>query len=163
MDYIHNAVYSFMKDNGIKPNEKFRIVPDKPSANTLIGFFTEDKEFHLEDINANHKFKDKEANILIGILQGYIQIELIGRYMPTVNDRYFSIVSMNQSKPKEVKIQMATWTNSIEDLSMYAIHNCFRSENDAQIAIKNNFYGNLMNHYNTQFEEHRKEYFYKSA
>ena len=145
MDYIHNAVHRFMIDNGIKPNELFQIIPEKPTAVVSIGFFDENKEFHTTDTIHNHKEKDKEASLLIDILQEKLQIEPIGRYMPSNNDIYYSVVSSNKGNPSLLKVQSNTWTDSIEDLSLYAIRNCFRSENDANLAIKNNFYGNLLN------------------
>ena len=124
MNYIHNVVYNFMKDHGLKPMELFRIDGKGVSG---TGFFTEKYDFHTTDTYSNHRNYNVEAGILMKILAGDVVIIPVGRYAPTVNDLYYHWAD-------EDRVERTVWKNSPDDYARYTVGNCFRTENEAKAS-----------------------------
>ena len=165
MNYLHNAVYSFMKDHGIKPFELFHIRCNiekdyelyEKLRSLTVGYFDNLYEFHLLE-SLKERAKPEDENIIVtNILNGTIIVSPVYAFLPEKGERYYYLESTVPAHPEKVSAVYAEWNNTLSDFARYEIGNCFRSEKE--VTSKINFYDDMASVYKQKLVMHKEKAF----
>ena len=106
MNYLHNAIYSFMKDHGIKPFELFHIRCDiekdyelyEKLRSLTVGYFDNLYEFHLLESLKERAKPEDESIIVTNILNGTIIVSPVFNFYDDMASVYKQKLVMHKEK-----------------------------------------------------------------